>query len=169
MDDRPEASGLEPIDRTPSAAQGSPETGGDEGGQDRVEDDRVEDVGELLRVATMLQVLLDEVRQIDLDPTARERLAGIQRQAVDAIEQNLSPGLREELGGFTWPFAEGETPSEPELRIVQAQLTGWVAGLLQGLQAAAMSRQLAQRAASGQRPALPGEQPPQPRRTGAYL
>ena len=43
------------------------------------------------------------------------------------------------------PF-DGETPSDAELRIAQAQLVGWLEGLFHGIQATLMSQQMAARA-----------------------
>ena len=42
---------------------------------------------------------------------------------------------------MTLPFA-GETPSESELRIAQAQLVGWLEGLFHGIQATLFTQQI---------------------------
>ena len=49
---------------------------------------------------------------------------------------------REELERITLPFTEGETPSDAELRIAQAQLVGWLEGLFHGIQTAIYAQQL---------------------------
>ena len=41
---------------------------------------------------------------------------------------------------------DSETPSEPELRVAQAQLVGWLEGLFHGIQATLVAQQVAARA-----------------------
>ncbi|MEC7879233.1 MAG: proteasome activator, partial [Actinomycetota bacterium] len=44
---------------------------------------------------------------------------------------------------ITLPFGDEETPSEAELRVAQAQLVGWLEGLIQGIQATLFAQQMA--------------------------
>ena len=76
------------------------------------------------------------------------------------LEEGLSPELREELERITLPFTEGETPSDAELRIAQAQLVGWLEGVFHGIQTALFAQQMAARAQleDVRRKALPGGQ-----------
>jgi hypothetical protein len=53
--------------------------------------------------------------------------------------------LRNELARMTSPFPPGEVPSESELRIVQAQLVGWLEGLFHGIQATLFAQQMTAR------------------------
>lgn len=102
--------------------------------------DSVSDPAGLIRIATMMQTLREEVRGLPLDESGRERLTEIHRRAVEAIKETLSDDLREELDGFALPL-EG-TPTEGELRVAQAQLVGWLEGLFRGIQTAVFSQQM---------------------------
>src|SRR6266542_2396404 len=63
----------------------------------------------------------------------RQRLTEIHRLSIIELEDGLAPELREELERLSLPFEEGNTPSEAELRIAQAQLVGWLEGLFHGI------------------------------------
>ena len=97
----------------------------------------------LMRIGGMIKQLLEEVRSAPLDAEARARMAGIHERSVHELESGLSPELAEELHRIRLPFADGETPSEAELRVAQAQLVGWLEGVFHGLQAAMAAQQLA--------------------------
>lgn len=97
----------------------------------------------LMRIGGMIKQLLEEVRTAPLDEEARTRMADIHERSVHELETGLSPELAEELHRIRLPFADGETPSEAELRVAQAQLVGWLEGVFHGLQAAMAAQQLA--------------------------
>jgi hypothetical protein len=130
---------------------------------DEVEDDsdaitaQVEQPAKVMRIGTMIKQLLEEVRAAPLDEAGRKRLREIHESAIRELEDGLSPDLREELDRFTLPFG-GETPSEAELRVAQAQLVGWLEGLFHGIQTALFAQQMAARAQLEEmrRRALPG-------------
>ena len=119
----------------------------------------VEQPAKVMRIGTMIKQLLDEVKAAPLDEAGRQRLTEIHHRSVVELEDGLAPELTEELDRLTLPFTEGETPSEPELRIAQAQLVGWLEGLFHGIQAALVAQQMAARMQldqmRGGRPALP--------------
>ena len=50
--------------------------------------------------------------------------------SVKELGSALSQELREELDRITLPFGTEEIPSEAELRVAQAQLVGWLEGLI---------------------------------------
>ena len=54
----------------------------------------------------------------------------------------MSEDLRDELNRLASPFSSDNSPSNDELRIAQAQLVGWLEGLVQGIQAAMFAQQL---------------------------
>jgi hypothetical protein len=117
----------------------------------------IEQPAKVMRIATMIKQLLEEVRAAPLDDAGRRRLMEIHRRSLDELEAGLAPELREELERISLPFDAG-VPSEPELRIAQAQLVGWLEGLFHGIQAALVAQQMAARAQLEQmrgRPALP--------------
>jgi hypothetical protein len=145
----------------------------DDGGQVESIGDMVEQPAKVMRIGTMIKQLLEEVRAAPLDDASRNRLRDIHAASIRELEEGLSPELREELERITLPFAEGETPSDAELRITQAQLVGWLEGVFHGIQTALFAQQMAARAQleDVRRKALPGGQTPaQPdQRGGQYL
>lgn len=114
-----------------------------EGQAEGVADERsaVHEPGKLLRIAVMLREMQEEVRRAPTDDAGRERLRTVHDRAVAQLCDALSGDLREELNTLTMPF-EGETPSDSEILIAQAQLIGWLEGLFQGIQAAIVNQQL---------------------------
>jgi Bacterial proteasome activator len=124
----------------------------------------------LIRIASMVRGMLDEVRRAPLDDAGRRALREIHEKSLHELEGVLSPELRDELEEVVLPFTS-ETPSESELRIAQAQLVGWLEGLFHGIQATLFTQQaMAQQQLNeiGPRraiePGSPGERLP-----GAYL
>ena len=99
----------------------------------------------VMRVGTMMKQLLEEVRTATLDEPSRERLREIYETSVRELGAALSPDLREELARLSLPFDSGDKspPTAAELRIAQAQLVGWLEGLIQGIQATLFAQQMA--------------------------
>ena len=108
-----------------------------QGGQERSA--KISEPGKIVRVGTMAQQLLEEVRKTDLDEAGRGRLAEIHRRTIEELSAGMSDELIDELKRLDLPFEESETPSIGELRIAQAQLVGWLEGLFHGIQTALMS------------------------------
>lgn len=106
----------------------------------------VEHPAKVMRIASMIKQLLEEVRHAPLDEAGRARLREIYKTSVLELADGMSPDLQEELARVTLPFADGDTPTEPELRIAQAQLVGWLDGLFHGIQATVFAQQMAARA-----------------------
>ena len=139
-------------------------------GDEAPEGEQVARPTKLIRIASMVRALLDEARRAPLDDAGRRSLKEIHERSIRELEEILSPDLRQELAEVTLPFS-GDTPTESELRIAQAQIVGWLEGLFQGIQATLFTQQMqAQRQFEEmrQRRALemgntPGQQP------GAYL
>jgi len=151
----------------------------------------IEQPAKVMRIGSMIKQLLEEVRAAPLDEASRQRLTEIHRRSIVELEDGLAPELVEELERLSLPFEAGNTPSESELRIAQAQLVGWLEGLFHGIQAALVAQQMAARLQleqmRGGRPAItvgpsgvpqpmPGMSPPghpqpgeQGGRTGQYL
>ena len=124
----------------------------------------------LIRIATMVKSMLEEVRQASLDEAGRQRLRQIYDRSLSELSEVLSEDLREELDEVMVPFGEG-LPSESELRIAQAQLVGWLEGLFHGIQATMMTQQMMaqQQLEQMRRRALPPGQQPQNPGMGQYL
>ncbi len=140
----------------------------------------VEQPAKVMRIGSMIRQLLDEVKAAPLDEKSRARLAEIHRSSIKELADGLAPELVDELERLSLPFTEGDTPSESELRIAQAQLVGWLEGLFHGIQTTLFAQQMAARAQLEQmRRALPpgvmpgpggGEEAVQPgRSSGPYL
>ncbi|HEX9854920.1 MAG TPA: proteasome activator [Acidimicrobiia bacterium] len=104
----------------------------------------VAEPSKLLRIASMTRAMLDEVRQSPVDEPGRRRLAQIYGNAMEELRETLSTDLQEELDAIFQPL-HGDEASESELRIVQAQLVGWLEGLFGGIQASLWSQQVAAR------------------------
>ena len=105
----------------------------------------VESPGKVMRIGSMIKQLLEEVRQSDLDEPSRERLREIYETSIAELSSALSPDLQRELERLTHPFDSPGAPSESELRIVKAQLVGWLEGLFHGIQATLFAQQMAAR------------------------
>jgi hypothetical protein len=115
----------------------------------------------VMRIGSMVRQLLEEVRHAPLDEAGRARMREIYDISVKELAEGLSPDLAEELNRVARPFTEEETPSEAELRVVQAQLVGWLEGLFHGIQATLFAQQMAARNQLDEmrRRALPGRAP----------
>lgn len=137
-----------------SGAEAGEQSARQQGGQERSA--KISEPGKIVRVGTMAQQLLEEVRKTDLDEAGRGRLAEIHRRTIEELSAGMSDELIDELKRLDLPFGESETPSIGELRIAQAQLVGWLEGLFHGIQTALMSQQaLAQSQAGQETGALP--------------
>lgn len=127
--------------------------------------DEVEEPARLLRIASTVQALLHEVQTTELDEAARQRLTEIHNSMVGDLQAIVSDELNEELRGLTLEPAES-TPTGAELRVMQAQLAGWLQGLFHGIQASIATQQMAAqqqlaRMRSQQAEGLPSGQPGQ--------
>ena len=154
------------VEVLPSPVGEQPESENNEG-PDR---ESVSQPSKLIRIATMVKSMLEEVRQASLDDAGRQRLRQIHERSLAELSEVLSEDLQEELSEVMLPFDEG-TPSDSELRIAQAQLVGWLEGLFHGIQATMMTQQMMaqQQLEQMRRRALPpGQQSPGPG-MGQYL
>lgn len=121
----------------------------------------ISEPAKVMRIGTMIKQLLEEVRATELDEPGRERLREIYETSVAELAAALSPDLQAELNRLAMPFDEGETPTGSELRVAQAQLTGWLEGLFHGIQATLFAQQAAARQQLQQmQQALPSGAPP---------
>ena len=128
----------------------------------------ISEPSKLIRIASMTRAMLDEVRQTPLDEAGKERLSEVYHASLGQLKEVLSDDLQEELSSMFQPL-EGDSVTEAELRIVQAQLVGWLEGLFHGIQATLMSQQMsanAQLQEMSRRRALEGGDPDSP---GMYL
>jgi len=119
----------------------------------------VEHPAKLLRIASMIRELLQEVRQSSLDEPSRKRLRVIYNRSLAELKEVLSEDLQRELDTLT--ISLDQTPSESEIRVAQAQLVGWLEGLFHGIQAALWAQHMQARAQFEEmrRRGLPGAVP----------
>ena len=141
-------------------------------GQARQPAEAVQHPARLLRIASMIRELLEDVRQSAPDEAGRQRLREIYERAREALKESLSDDLKQELESLTIPL--GGSPSQSEIRVAQAQLVGWLEGLFQGIQAALWAQQMQARAQLDEMrrrglPAGPGERGHGERGPGQYL
>jgi hypothetical protein len=94
----------------------------------------------LIRIASMVRTMLDEVRRAPLDDAGRRAFREIHDRSLRELQGVLSPDLQAELIEVSLPL-EGPDPSESELRLAQAQLVGWLEGLFHGIQATLFTQQ----------------------------
>jgi len=83
----------------------------------------------LVRLAWMLVALLDETRMASLDEPARARVAVTVQRSLVELGSALSDDLLAELGRLL-PLPADRAPNQSELLSVEAQLVGWLRGLL---------------------------------------
>jgi hypothetical protein len=130
----------------------------------------------LIRIASMIRELVEEVRQSSMDEPGRGRLADIYKKSVEELKGSLSDDLRQELDSLVIPLERGS--SDAEIRVAQAQLLGWLEGLFHGIQAALWAQHMqAQSALEEMRrrqlpsgpPGPPGTDPTGPGTPGQYL
>jgi hypothetical protein len=147
------------------------ETEAASGRQEGESGESVEQPGKVMRIGSMIKQLLEEVRQAPLDDASRQRLREIYETSIRELSEGLSPDLRDELNRMVLPFREGEVPSDSELRVVQAQLVGWLEGLFHGIQATLFAQQMAARAQLEEmrRRSLPAGPEPPSGPPGTYL
>jgi hypothetical protein len=131
---RPELVGSAPA---PTEAPGDGQAGGQAGEE---QSEQVTSPTKLIRIASMVRTMLDEVRRAPLDDAGRRRLREIHEKSLDELESVLSPDLQQELSEVVLPITS-DTPSESELRLAQAQLVGWLEGLFHGIQATLFTQQ----------------------------
>jgi hypothetical protein len=104
----------------------------------------IEQPAKLIRIASMIRELLQDVRQSTPDEAGRKRLREVYERALTALKEGVSKDLQDELDTLTLPLAP--SPSESEVRLAQAQLVGWLEGLFQGIQAALWTQHMQARA-----------------------
>jgi hypothetical protein len=121
-----------------NAAEPTADNAGEEAGDDGGE--KISSPTKLIRIASMVRNMLDEVRRAPLDDSGRRRLREIYDRSLTELESVLSPDLSRELSDVILPFSS-DAPSESELRLAQAQLVGWLEGLFTGIQATLFTQQ----------------------------
>ena len=123
----------------PEVLDAAPPSDG-QGGAGADENEQVTRPTKLIRIASMVRTMLDEVRRAPLDDAGRRRLREIHEKSLSELETVLSPELQKELDEVVLPLTS-DTPTDSELRLAQAQLVGWLEGLFHGIQATLFTQQ----------------------------
>jgi hypothetical protein len=95
----------------------------------------------LLRIASMVKKVDDQLDHLDLDEAAADRLEGIAHDVRADLAQAVSGDLLDEYDRLVGNA--GGPRSVAETALVHAQLTGWLDGVMQGLQLQAATAQVA--------------------------
>jgi hypothetical protein len=144
---------------------------GGDGGDGSQTQEQVTRPTKLIRIASMVRNMLEEVRRAPIDDSGRRALREIHERSIHELEDVLSPDLKEELCEVVLPF-RGEAPTESELRLAQAQLVGWLEGLFHGIQATLFTQQVAAQSQLDEmrrRALQSGQPPPEAPRDSGYL
>lgn len=102
--------------------------------QQRVSESTTIDLARVLRLRAMLESLRNEVRDLAADDASLGRLAQVHNLIQDELGSAVSDDLEDELAEFSTCCHGNPNPSKPEIRVAQAQLLGWIEGLLKGVQ-----------------------------------
>ena len=92
------------------------------------------DLSKVFRLGAMLQALRTEVRDIHADEASLRRLASIHNEIESQLVSAVPTELEAELVEFSACCRGNPNPSKAEIRVAQAQLIGWIEGLLEGVQ-----------------------------------
>jgi hypothetical protein len=123
-------------------AGGGARNDGDAAQQGEEASEQISSPTKLIRIASMVRTMLEEVRRAPLDDAGRKRLKEIHERSLEELESVLSPDLQQELSEVVLPLTSDE-PTEGELRLAQAQVVGWLEGLFHGIQATLFTQQAA--------------------------
>ena len=89
------------IDSVLDGQGGAPSADGEQGEQ-------ITSPTKLIRIATMVRTMLDEVRRAPLDEAGRRMLKEIHEKSLHELEDVLSPDLSQELSEVVFPFTSEE-------------------------------------------------------------
>ena len=93
-------------------------------GRRRESGEFVSQPAKLLRIASMIRELLQDVRQSSVDEAGRKRLRGIYDRAMGELKEGLSEDLQHELGTLTIPL-EGPRASRKSESPRPSWSDGW--------------------------------------------
>lgn len=124
-------------DHAPAAPEGEPAPPSGPGGITRVTEP-----GKLVRVMDMTRHVLQELQYDGLDQPARAAVRTNYRAVLQQVRNLLPEDDRREMDDLLAPLeaptatsVDEPPPSGTELRLAEAQLLGWLEGLLQGMEA----------------------------------
>ena len=97
--------------------------------------------GKLMRITALANAMLEEARTAPCDSAGCEKFRKIYERTIDELDGVISPELHAELTELAVRF-EDLAPSPSALRIAQAELVGWLDGLMNGIVVAVQTQYL---------------------------
>lgn len=94
---------------------------------------RAIDPTKLMRIGMMTVKLLGETGHGPLDAEAARHARAMHERSLREVQAALTDDLREEFDRLIVPFGTEET-SQSELRLAQAQLLGWLQGVVHAVE-----------------------------------
>jgi len=95
-------------------------------------DPHITEPGKLVRITTMARAMLEEARSTPCDAAGCERLRRIHDRVIAELNDVISAELHEELRALAVRF-DDPSPTPSEVRVAQAELVGWLEGLMAGI------------------------------------
>jgi len=96
--------------------------------------------GKLMRITAVAKAMLEEARATPCDAAGCEKFKAIYERTIAELSGVISPDLHAELSGLAVRF-DKVAPSPSALRVAQAELVGWLDGLMNGIVIAVQSQQ----------------------------
>lgn len=100
------------------------------------EPSQVQNIPKLIRLVHTVFLMVDKTPSGPWDESTRRRLAATWTGVIRELKEAVVPEAGNELDRLLAPLGDG-TPTENELRIEQAQISGWLDGLMLGEEVAA--------------------------------
>jgi hypothetical protein len=85
-----------------------------------------------MRITTVAKAMLEEARTTPCDDAGCEKFKKIYERTIAELDGVISPELHDELRKLAVRFDDA-APSHSALRIAQAELVGWLDGLMNGI------------------------------------
>jgi hypothetical protein len=95
--------------------------------------------GKLMRITAVARAMLEEARNTPCDAAGCEKFKMIYERTIAELDGVIAPDLHDELIKMSVRF-EDAAPSPSALRIAQAELVGWLDGLMNGIVVAVQSQ-----------------------------
>lgn len=92
-----------------------------------------------MRIAAVARAMLEEARATPCDSAGCEKFKKIYERTIAELDGVISSELHAELTKLAVQF-DDPTPSPSALRIAQAELVGWLDGLMNGIVVAVQSQ-----------------------------
>ncbi len=95
-------------------------------------DSYITEPGKLVRMTTMARAMLEEARSTPCDAAGCERLRRIHDRVITELRGVISDEPHDELQTLAVRFDQ-DSPTPSEVRVAQAELVGWLEGLMAGM------------------------------------